>query len=319
MRAARFLEHCPSLESPPHLTRARRSPRQPGAIAAASLALALSLIGLAACGTSGSEQRTSGGIGKVPPQALDPSDVSESVPDLPGVGARCQPGGMCLCRDVDAAGRGTSPDGPGGDAEAAPPPEGYKRFELRTGRGDDTMRITIEGVGTFVKSGATPDARCIYVDLPPGAHRVRYHVTAVNKSQGAEPRLRVSEYSPRFKRWYRTFAFKCTDGEQPCTKELAHDMFDVLLKTADGKFDPCGSTKVQGLRFWTDKEPDVSVGDFNLQIVLNVYKFATRFPPDAPRCKGFGGKAPASFGAGDDGDMSVSPGGPTPAPAPAKE
>lgn len=241
----------------------------------------------AGTGCSGpSGERAGSGSGKLPPQVLDKSEVPETIAPFPGVGARCggKPGPeLCTCRDVDMFGHGTSPDG---DVETSPPPEGHKRFELRTGRGDDTMRITIEGVGTFVKSGPTPDARCIYVDLPAGAWRVRYHVTAVNPSQGAEPRLRISEYSPRFKRWYRTFAFRCTDGSQPCTKNLAQDMFEILTKQADGKFDPCGSTKVQGMRFWTDREPEQAVGDFNLQLALNVYKFAPRFPPDTARCKG---------------------------------
>jgi hypothetical protein len=231
--------------------------------------------------------RTGAGTGKLPPQVTDTSEVSEAIAPFPGVGARCKGQGMemCSCREVDIYGRGVSPDG---DVETSPPPEGHKRYELRTGRGDDTMRITVEGVGTFVKSGPTPDARCIYVDLPAGAFRVRYHVTAAHPSQGAEPRLRISEYSPRWKRWYRTFAFRCTDGSQPCTKNLAQDYFEILIKQTDGKFDPCGSTKVQGMRFWTDREPEAAVGEFNLQLVLNIYKFAPRFPPDTARCKGAG-------------------------------
>lgn len=250
------------------------------------LFVALAMLWPAGCGGP-NMQRSAAGSGKLPPQVDDPSEVSEAVLLFPGAGARCRGGGkgpeLCACREVDQFGHGLSPDG---DVESAPPPEGYKRFELRTGRGDDTMRITIEGVGTFVKSGPTPDARCIYVDLPPGAFRVRYHVTAVNPSQGAEPRLRISEYSSRFKRWYRTFAFRCTDGSQPCTKDLARDMFEVLTKQSDGKFDPCGSTKVQGLHFATDREPEAAVGDFNLRMTLNIYKFAPRFPPDTARCKG---------------------------------
>ena len=248
---------------------------------------ALALCGLvASCGGSSTEQRR-GGTGKLPPQVFDTSEISESIAPFPGVGARCTGKGqeLCACRDVDIYGRGVSPDG---DVETAPPPEGHKRYEIRTGRGDDTMRITIEGVGTFVKSGPTPDARCIYVDLPAGAFRLRYHVTAANPSQGAEPRLRISEYSPRWKRWYRTFAFRCTDGSQPCTKDLAADMFAVLTKQTDGKFDPCGSTRVQGMHFDTDRAPEAAVGDFNLTLVLNIYKFPPRFPPDTARCKGAG-------------------------------
>lgn len=156
------------------------------------------------------------------------------------------------------------------------------------------MRITIEGVGTFEKSGSDPEARCIYVDLPPGPHRLRYHVIAANPTQGAEPRLRVSEYSEKFKRWYRTFGFRCSDGSAPCSKDLARDEFERLAKQTDGKFDPCGSTKVQGLRFVTDREPDSAVSDFNLQWVLNIYRFTPRFAPDTPKCTGLTKTQPAA-------------------------
>lgn len=264
--------------------------------------LLLAALSLASAGCSGPNAESgSGASDKLPPQVLDTSEVSETVAPLPGVGARCR-GGVCECREVNAAGRGTAET----DEETSPVPAGHKRYELRTGRGDDTMRITVEGVGTFVKAGFQPEAKCIYVDLPSGAFRVRYHVTAANPSQGAEPRLRISEYSPRFKRWYRTFAFRCTDGSEPCTKDLARDTFAILTKTTSGKFDPCGSTKAQGLRFWTDKEPDAAVGDFNLQVVLNIYKFDPRFPPDAPRCKGLTPlkkTAPTP----DDGELTVTP------------
>jgi hypothetical protein len=249
-----------------------------------------------------SAEKSGGGSGKLPPQVLDTSDVAELIATLPGSSPRCQ-GGLCQCREIDASGRGNAET----DAESTPPAPGWKRFELRTGRGDDTMRITIEGVGTFVKSGANPEARCIYVDLPAGAHRVRYHITAANPTQGAEPRLRISEYGEKFKRWYRTFGFRCTDGSQPCTKDLARDEFERLAKQTDGKFDPCGSTKVQGLRFSTDREADAAVGDFNLQLVLNTYKFTPRFAPDTPNCKGLSKPAGSAAAAADDGEMSVQP------------
>lgn len=265
----------------------------------------LALLGVvlgSGCAGPSAEKRGGGGSGKLPPQVLDTSDVRESLGALTGSSPRCQ-NGICACRDIDADGRGN----PETDAESAPPAEGMKRFELRTGRGDDTMRITVEGVGTFVKSGPNPEARCIYVDLPAGAHRIRYHVTAANPTQGAEPRLRISEYGEKWKRWYRTFGFRCTDGSQPCSKDLAKDEFERLTKQTDGKFDPCGSTKVQGLRFSTDREADANVGDFNLQLVLNVYKFAPRFAPDTPNCKGLSPTKSPSAATDDAGEMTVQP------------
>ena len=256
------------------------------------------LLSATGCAGSNAEKRGGGGSAKLPPQVFDTSDVNESVAALSGSSARCQ-NGLCACREVDGNGRGSAET----DVETAPPAAGYKRFELRTGRGDDTMRITIEGVGTFVKIGPSPEARCIYVDLKPGAYRVRYHVTAANPTQGAEPRLRISEYGEKWKRWYRTFGFRCTDGSQPCSKDLAKDEFERLTKQSDGKFDPCGSTKVQGMRFSTDREADASVGDFNLQLVLSVYKFAPRFAPDTANCKGL--SPTKSQSSDDEGEMTV--------------
>lgn len=220
------------------------------------------------------------GGGRLPKEARDTSDVAEGARPLVSTSARC-PNGVCVCRPIDDYGRGDAAT----DAEDPPPAEGMKRFELRTGRGDDIVKITVEGMGTFTKA-AGPEPGCIYVDLPPGAHRVRYHVIARQEGAGIEPRLRVSEYGAAHGRWYRTFAFRCGGGSGPCTKDDARDALAELGKVARGVHDPCGSTKVQGMRFYSERPADAQVSDFNLQFVLNVYKFAPRFPPDAESCKG---------------------------------
>jgi hypothetical protein len=228
------------------------------------------LLLLLACAPSGPAVR--GGGPETP-------DVPEAGP-LAGAGARCSATG-CACRPIDEFGLGT-----GADAETVPPAEGLKRFELRTGRGDDEMRITVEGLGTFTKAAGSPEPGCIYVDLPPGSHRVRYHVIARDPQRGLEARLRISEYSTRFQRWYRTFAYRCGSGSEPCTKDDARDALIALSRVEKGKFDPCGSTKVKGLRFSTDRPPESLVSDFNLHLTLQVYKFVPRFPPESPTCKG---------------------------------
>ncbi len=208
--------------------------------------------------------------------------MPETQAALVGTSARCKDG-VCACRPIDDYGLGQ-----GADAEETPPPAGTKRYELRTGRGNDEYRITVEGLGTFRKSGEDPEPACIYVDLPKGLHRVRYHVVARSPAAGLEARLRVSEYSAKFRRWYRTFAYRCGTGSGPCTKDDARDALKPPPPEGvqAGKYDRCGSTRVQGLRFYTDQPGDAAVSDFNLHLVLNVYKFEPRFAPGAKRCSG---------------------------------
>ena len=188
------------------------------------------------------------GRGKLPAAALDPSPVTESDKALTGTSGRCKDG-VCACRPIDDYGRGDRKT----DVEDPPPAVGMKRYELRTGRGNDEYRITVEGVGTFRKSGEDPEPACIYVDLPPGPQRVRYHVVARSPAAGLEARLRVSEYSARYRRWYQTFAYRCGSGSGPCTKDDARDGLKAPPGVEAGKYDRCGSTRVQGLRFFTDQ------------------------------------------------------------------
>ena len=117
----------------------------------------------------------SGASDKLPPQVLDPSEVSETVAPLPGVGARCR-GGMCECREVDAAGRGQ----PETDEETSPVPAGHKRYELRTGRGDDTMRITVEGVGTFAAVNKVGLNSTVIVTVDPTNGKVTGELAVTN-------------------------------------------------------------------------------------------------------------------------------------------
>ncbi|MCS6912396.1 MAG: hypothetical protein RMK29_07815 [Myxococcales bacterium] len=239
-----------------------------------ALASLLSSLVLLACAATGPSSLT---------RAPEAPPVAELSSPLPGVGHRCESPGRCRCRPIDEYGRGQDA---AEDVERAPPPEGLKRFELRTGRGLDQMKITVEGIGTFSKDTTSAEPGCIYLDLPPGRHRVRYHVQAHDPLQGVEPRLRISEYSPRFSRWYRTFAFRCASGSEPCTGDEARNALAVLSRVPKGKHDPCGSTRVQGLRFYTERPADAQITDFNLELVLHVYRFVPRFPPDAPRCTG---------------------------------
>jgi hypothetical protein len=199
------------------------------------------------------------------------------------VGERCK-GGACACRELDATGRG--PLTQEGAVEA-----GQKRFELRTGRGLDQVTITVEGRGTLTKPSETAAGACAYIDLPPGKHHVRYRAVAARPDEGMAPALLINEYSSRTHDWYDTFRFKCGDPE-PCTKDDLADWGQKQQALSRGILDPCGSTRVENVRWDVAHTADVRVTELTLDFVLEVYKFSPRFRHGG-ECKGLQGSVPA--------------------------
>ena len=225
-------------------------------------------IGLVACAHSG------GSTGE--------SNVAEGGA-LKTAGARCQ-GGACSCRAVDQFGRGT--EGTAVD-EGAPAP-GTKRFELRTGRGYDVESITVEGMGTLHKDTTKPEATCGYLDLAPGKHRVLVRAKAKSEDAGMEPSLFIREYSNDKHSWYDTFQMRCGGEGGPC--ELGHmEEFQRNVQAVPrGIFDPCGSTRVEGVK-WNGQRVGnggTRLAELEVELTLEVYKFPPRFPHGAPTCKG---------------------------------
>jgi hypothetical protein len=202
-------------------------------------------------------------------------------------GARCA-GGACTCRAVDDYGNLIDPK----DTEEGPIADGQKRFELRTGRGFDPLRIEVAGRGGLDKRTDVVDATCGYIDLPPGQHAVRVHMRAQNPEAGQVPALFVSEFSPRFKSWYTTFQFRC-GGSGPCEKGHMDDWMKEMRTVERGLFDPCGSVRIKGLRFNAERAVGTKLAELTLEFVLDVYKFPPRFPHGAPRCKGLSPSEPA--------------------------
>lgn len=193
------------------------------------------------------------------------------------VGPRCS-GGSCTCRQVDDQGNSLA----GAEAEA-PPAEGMKRFELRTGRGPDDVQITLEGRGTLHKAHEPLEAACGYVDLPPGEHRLRVRVKANPSEGGASPKVLVYEHGERTGSWYGSFGLSC--GETgPCTHGELEERIAKLAR-ARGLFDPCGSVKIGGIKWDAEKAADERVTSLDLELVLKVYKFPPRFPRGGA-CKG---------------------------------
>jgi hypothetical protein len=193
-------------------------------------------------------------------------------------------GGHCACREVDNYGRGD------GRQEAGLTP-GFKRFEVRTGRGLDVASVTVEGRGTLDKSRQLAEPACAYLDLGPGRHRVRLHMVASSEAEGMVPALFINEYGERTHDWYGAFQFRC-GAEGACTKDELERWGATDGKRSRGIFDPCGSTRVEGVHWDVVHSPDVKVQELVLDLVLEVYKFTPRFVHGAPTCKGIGGVEP---------------------------
>jgi hypothetical protein len=195
-------------------------------------------------------------------------------------GDRCQ-NGECTCRSVDDYNRGGVSDEKGLT-------ERLKRFEIRTGRGLFPMEITVTGSGTLKKMGEKVDASCGYLDLAPGKHKIHLHAKATSEAEGMAPTLFINEWSARTHDWYDAFVFKC-GSNGPCTKDDMTQWNDTEGKRPRGIFDPCGSTRVEGIKWDLSHSPDVKVMELDMDFVLEVYKFTPRFPHGGKTCKGAGG------------------------------
>jgi hypothetical protein len=208
-----------------------------------------------------------------------PKAVSASAPMLVS-GDRCHDA-VCTCRAVDDYNRS-------GLTQETDVIESAKRFEFRTGRGFDTVEVTVEKRGTLKKSREVADAACGYVDLPPGKHRIHLHAKAASEVNGMVPALFINEWSSRSHDWYDSFVFKCGDNGA-CTKDHLSLWAETEGKKGRGIFDPCGSVRIENLRWDGSYAPDVKVTELDMEFTMVVYKFVPRFPHGTKTCKGKGG------------------------------
>jgi hypothetical protein len=209
-----------------------------------------------------------------------PTRVPASAP-MKMSGDRCRQDGTCTCRAVDDRNRSGLTEEPG-------VADGEKRFEVRTGRGFDAVEITVEPRGTLRKSRELAEGACGYVDLAPGKHHVHVHAKANSEAEGMVPAVFINEWSARTHDWYDTFVFKC-GGNGACTKDHLSLWAETDGKKPRGIFDPCGSSRIEGVRWEGKYAPDVKVLELDLEFDLVVYKFVPRFPHGGKTCKGEGG------------------------------
>ncbi|HZS38812.1 MAG TPA: hypothetical protein VFF06_18395 [Polyangia bacterium] len=192
-------------------------------------------------------------------------------------GPRCA-GAACKCRVVDDYGHSAPADE---GAVAA----GLKRFEFRTGRGLDPVRISVEGRGTFEKNTADAEPTCAYVELPPGKHRVHLHAEAVSPEAGMTPALFIREFGEKQQSWYDTFEFRC-GGEDVCGLGNMQEWIAKVQSVARGLHDKCGSVRVEGVKWDALRQSGVKLAELEVDLVLEVYKFRPRFPHGSHDCRG---------------------------------
>lgn len=236
-------------------------------LAMRATAVLVLLGGLSSCASS-----TGGGRGAA--AASGPLDARSPMATA---GARCQ-GALCTCRVVDDYGK-SAPFVEG--AVAA----GMKRFELRTGRGLDPMRITVEGRGTLEKSIADAEPTCAYVELPPGKHRVHVRAAAASPEAGQTPAFFIREFGDQLGSWYDTFEFRC-GGADVCGLGDMQEWVGKVQAVPRGIHDPCGSVRVEGVKWEALRQIGVKLAELDIDLTLEVYKFPPRFPHGYPKCRG---------------------------------
>jgi len=197
---------------------------------------------------------------KPPPEPMTRATLS---------GPLCQTD-TCRCRDAKAP----------ADGGAGVPEPGRKRFEVHVGPGANPLWVTIDDMVLYKSQEHAEE--CFYVDLAPGTHKL---VFRASHAGGVSAALDVSEYGAATKSWYETFRFNC-GSPGVCANE---DMDAEKARYATmprGVHDACGSVKVQDLAWDTGTSPDQAhPEDVQLELTLNVYKFAPKHPHGSDQCK----------------------------------
>jgi hypothetical protein len=220
--------------------------------------LAMPLI--AACG--------GGGKGPTTPVKIDP--LPDPVTQAVLAGPLCE-GDRCSCRD---------PAAPADGGAGVPTGEADKRFELHLGPAANAIWVTIDGMVLYKSDERAED--CFYVDLKPGRHRV---VLQAARGGGVSAKLAISEYAPGVESWYDTFNFNC-GSPGTCSYDALDAWKAELAPYTRGLHDPCGSTKIKGIAWDAGRAPDQQhPQDLQLELTLDVYKFAPEYPHDHAACR----------------------------------
>jgi hypothetical protein len=190
-------------------------------------------------------------------------------------GARCKGGAPCVCRNRE-----------GSPAEAPPPDEQHKRFEIRMAGIGGGATLDSPTLGHF---SAGPDEACFYIDVLPGTTSdVVFTASEAMKEAGVGPVLDIAEYGPKGPWWYDVVSVRCEGPNHRCNRDAADAWAAEAKGRKRGRVDPCGSSVVSRL-VW-----DTSGGtgnrelgmfkDFTVRFTMEVKRFATQWPPHAKEC-----------------------------------
>lgn len=201
-------------------------------------------------------------------------------------GARCD-SSSCRCRQ------------PGrDDAEAAPPADGSKRFEIRMSAAGSTASLDLSGLGhvatpiaTQAQEDATVETKetCAYIDVPVGStHDAVFVAGETTPGRGITPRLSIAEYGPQGPYWYDVVAVSCDGAGGRCDRRAADAWGRAARQRKRGRLEPCGSTVVTKLAWETSGGQAERDGglfrDFTARFTMEVKKFATQFAPGSTEC-----------------------------------
>lgn len=177
-----------------------------------------------------------------------------------------------LCDGAEIACRCREPG-----ADAGSPAPGRKRYEIRIGPAEDELWAAVDDMLLYKSKERAEE--CFYVDLRPGKHPVTLRAEG---AQGFGARLTISEQGTQG--WYDTFDFQC-GAPGRCAMTDLRDWIDGLSRYRRGVHDPCGSTKIRDVRWQAGRTPDLVHPDaLQLDLVLDVYRFAPAHPPGDPAC-----------------------------------
>jgi hypothetical protein len=177
------------------------------------------------------------------------------------VGPLCS-GLVCHCRDRGLAGA---------------PEEGKKRYHLKLGPAAQSLWLSLGK--TILYKDAQQGESCFVVDLTPGKQPVRFRA---HGDGGVAAAFAIEElgFDPKSgeERWYDTVHFRC-GSPALCDREMLHSEGE-RLRSLGNLHDPCGSTRVAGVKWQTGRASDGGhFDDVEVDFELDVYRFAPSKPP----------------------------------------
>ena len=138
----------------------------------------------------------------------------------------------------------------------------------------------VEHDGEGLYKGIEKATECYYVDLAVGEHPV---VIQAKGEHGFAARVAISELGELGS--YGSFEFAC-GSPGPCTIDSVQQWQASLAKYKRNAHDPCGSTRIRGIRWMSGDTLDrIHPGQLEVSLVLHAYEFQPKYPSGDPECR----------------------------------